>query len=77
MTSGNFLKRSIPLVPLSNAHTLLYQSLNLEKCDGRAVKVLVRLTIRGYSLVWGEEGIMQDRGVCLERGMGRVGSLYV
>ena len=28
----------------------------------------VRLAKRGYSLVWGEEGIMQDGSVCLERG---------
>jgi hypothetical protein len=35
----------------------------------------VRLAVRVYSLVWGEEGIMQDGGVCLERGMGTVGSL--
>ena len=39
---------------------------------------LVRLITRGYSLVPGEEGIMQDGGVCLEIEMrlGRVGSLY-
>ena len=35
----------------------------------------VWLTIRGYSLMWGEEGIMQDRRVCLEREIGRAGSL--
>ena len=37
--------------------------------------VTLTLKMRGYSLVLGEEGIMQDRGVCLERGMGRVWSL--
>ena len=30
----------------------------------------VRLAKRGYSLVWGEEEVMQDDGVCLERRMG-------
>jgi hypothetical protein len=35
----------------------------------------VRLAVRVYSLVWGEEDIMQDGGVCLERGMGAAGSL--
>ena len=35
----------------------------------------VRLAVRVYSLVWGEEGIMQDGGFCPERGMGTVGSL--
>jgi hypothetical protein len=36
---------------------------------------LVRLVVRVYSLVWGEEVIMQDGGVCLERGMRTAGSL--
>ena len=36
----------------------------------------VRLAVRDYSLVWGREGIMQDGGVCLERGMGIVGAYY-
>ena len=35
----------------------------------------VQLKIRGYSMVWGVEGIMQDGGVCLERRMGRVRGL--
>ena len=34
----------------------------------------VLLKMRGYSLMWGEEKITQD-GVCLERRMGRAGSL--
>ena len=33
------------------------------------------LAERGDSLLLGEEGIMKDGGVCLERGMGTVGSL--
>ena len=28
-----------------------------------------------HTLVWGEEGVMQDGGVCLERGIRRDGSL--
>ena len=35
----------------------------------------VRLAVRVYSLVWGEEGSMQDGGCCPDRGMGTVGSL--
>jgi hypothetical protein len=35
----------------------------------------VRLTVKGYSLIWIEEGIIQDGEVCLEKGMGTVRSL--
>ena len=59
------------LTPILSAHLkkLICMEGETERVDS------VRLAKRGYSLVWGEEGIMQDRGVCLDRGVGIVGSL--
>ena len=38
------------------------------------VELMWLTIIEGYNMVWGEEGTMQDRGFCLERGRWRVES---